>query len=257
MRTRQEGAVILHKEFLETAQRPFPLPRGPWVMTQTWYDLLFSHWQVPETLLRAHIPSILDIDLFEGTAWVGIIPFKVNHMRMRGLPEMPFLHSYLELNVRTYVTYKGTPGIYFFSLDADKLLAVLAAKIGSLLPYRLASMNMESKGDLVHFRSNVKHAVNQKEILDISYHSISEPFLPAEDSLEYWLYERYCFLTVKGNHLYRGDIHHDRWRVSKAQADIHINSMASFLQPHYFEPEPLLHICPEKQVFAWMLEKLE
>ncbi|MBS4196512.1 YqjF family protein [Lederbergia citri] len=246
----------MHNEFLETDQRPFPLPSKPWVLTQTWNHLLFCHWRVPVELLRAHVPNHLELDLFNGEAWIGIIPFEVNHMRLHGIPEIPYLNSYLELNVRTYVKYKGTPGIYFFTLDADKWMAVIGAKIGAFLPYRHALMRMKIKENKVDFQSERKHPGSLKESLDIHYQSDSDLFLPEVESLEYWLFERYCFFITKGKHLYRGDIHHDRWRVSKAKATIHVNSMVPFLPQKYFDRQPLLHFSASKQVFAWPIKKI-
>lgn len=244
----------MHKEFWETAQRPYPLPTEPWAMTQVWDHLLFCHWPVPVEILREHVPTILNIDLFEGQAWIGIIPFEVNNMRVRGMPKIPLLNSYLELNVRTYVTYKNTPGVYFFSLDVDKLQMVLAAKIGSLLPYRKAIMELDVKDDHTCFRSNLDDV--EKEHFALRYRALTEPYLPDETSLHYWLFERYCFFLVKYKNLYRGDIHHDRWRVSGAEVDIQSNSMAAFLPRKYLEPKPLAHLSMKKQVFGWKLKKL-
>lgn len=246
----------MHKEFYETEQRPFPLPHKPWVMTQTWNNLLFSHWPVPSVLIKDLVPSSLEVDLYNETAWIGIIPFYVNHMRFRGLPNIPYLHSYLELNVRTYVTYKGIPGVYFFSLDANKWMNVIGAKIGALLPYRYATMDMKVEDLTVHFHSERKYSTNPKIILNLTYRPTSDVYLPNFDSLEYWLFERYCFFTAKGKHLYRGDIHHDRWRVSDAEISLYANSMAPFLPEHYIESQPLVHYSTKKQVFAWPLKKL-
>lgn len=242
----------MDNEFLETSQRPFPLPDGPWLMTQTWHHLLFCHWPVSSRILRKHVPSLLDIDLFDGTGWIGITPFKATNARLRGLPSLPFIHSFFEMNVRTYVTYKGTPGVYFFSLDASKRLPAWGGRIGAFLPYRHASMEMKEEGDTIHFRSSSK-----KEAFSVSYQKNAKDFfVPAEDSLAFWLYERYCFFTKKGSHLYRGDIHHDRWRVSETKALVHMNSMASFLPRSYFQNDPLVHLSKEKQALAWALTKV-
>ncbi|MBS4176485.1 YqjF family protein [Lederbergia citrea] len=248
---------MLHNEFLETDQRPFPLPSNPWLFTQTWDKLLFCHWSLPAELLRAHVPNDVDLDLFNGEAWIAIIPFKVNHMRVHGIPEIPYLNSYLELNLRTYVKYKGTPGIYFFTLDANKWSAVIGAKIGAQLPYRHSLMKMNIKENKVYFQSKRKHPGSSKESFYINYQSDSNLYLPEVESLEYWLFERYCFFTTRGKHLYRGDIHHDRWRVSKAKATIQANSLVPFLPQKYFERQPLLHLSASKQVFAWPIKKIQ
>lgn len=240
----------MYDEFLETSQRPFPLPQSRWLMTQTWHNLLFCHWPVSSRILRKHVPSTLDIHLYNGTGWIGIIPFQVTNARLRGLPSPSFIHSFLEMNVRTYVTYKGTPGVYFFSLDANKRIPVWGGRLGAFLPYRHASIEMEEEGNTLHFRSNRK-----KETFSVSYEQATDFFIPQENSLAFWLYERYCFFTEIGNRLYVGDIHHDRWRISETKALIHKNTMASFLPRTYFHDEPLVHLSKEKRSFAWALTK--
>lgn len=245
----------MHKEFSETSHRPFPVPRRPWIMTQEWNHLLFSHWRVPVEVLREHVPSELEIDQFDGTSWLGLTPFLASRSRVRGLPPIPFLHSFLELNVRVYVTYKGTPGIYFLSLDADSWPIVLGAKTSALLPYKHASMSLNHEEDKIHFKSRRKHPGNQDESFSISYKPESEFFIPAKGTLEFFLYERYCFFTKQGKHLYRGDIHHDRWRICTADFFIHHNTMVSFLPRTYFQENPIVHISKEKQAFAWALKK--
>ncbi|OMP68468.1 hypothetical protein BTO28_01850 [Domibacillus epiphyticus] len=242
-------------DFVEVEQRPFPLPSTPWVMTQTWDNMLFAHWPVPAHFLKAYIPGTLDIDTFDGTAWLGVIPFHAHHTKLRGMPPFPLYHSYLELNVRTYVTHKGIPGVYFFSMDANKWPVVLGAKMGTSLPYKHAHMGIRVKDPVVHYKSRRKHPDSPKESFHVSYKQSSSIYLPAEDSLEYWLLERYCLWTIKDSALFRGDIHHDRWRITKAEATFHDNTMASFLPRYYFKSKPILHFSGNKNVFIWPLKK--
>ncbi|MEK3889702.1 YqjF family protein [Bacillus sp. FSL K6-3431] len=246
----------MHKAFSETVQRPFPLPSKPWVMTQMWENLLFSHWPIPLDIIRKHVPPSLKMDLYQGSAWLGVIPFYVNHMKLRGVPEIPYLRSYIELNVRTYVTYQGKPGIYFFRLDANKWPAVIGGRIVAFLPYRLAQMNMKITDNKIYFQSESQNPSGSKKVLNLTYSSTSKAYLPPQNSLEYWLFERYCFFTARGNHLYRGDIHHDRWRVCSAEAMVHTNTIASFLPHSFFESSPLVHFTAQKKVFIWPLNKL-
>jgi uncharacterized protein YqjF (DUF2071 family) len=126
----------------ETAHRPWPLPSGPWLMAQTWGDLLFAHWTVPAGALRALVPEPLTIDRFDGNAWLAITPFEVSSLRLRGTPPLPWLSRFPELNVRTYVSLGGKPGIWFFSLDAARALAVAAARRTYRLPYFHARMTI-------------------------------------------------------------------------------------------------------------------
>ena len=103
--------------------RPWPIPQKPWVMAQTWSNLLFAHWPVDAALLRKQIPEPLQIDTFDGTGWIGVVPFELR-VRPRFLPVIPRIAAFPEINVRTYVTLDGKPGVWFFSLDATSSLAV-------------------------------------------------------------------------------------------------------------------------------------
>src|SRR5690349_21363697 len=116
-----------------------PPYRGPWVMAQTWLHLLFAHWPVPPEALRPYLPPELAVDTFDGTAWLGITPFEVR-LRPRGLPVRM---RFPELNVRTYTTVDGRRGIWFFSLDAGSLPAVLGARLSYRLPYHRATMGVQ------------------------------------------------------------------------------------------------------------------
>jgi uncharacterized protein len=102
----------------EVAHRPWKMPDRPWVMTQTWHDLLFAHWSVDPSQLRSKVPAWLELDLFNGDAWIGIVPFHMTNVAPRGVPSLPWVSEFPELNVRTYVRVADRPGIYFFSLDA-------------------------------------------------------------------------------------------------------------------------------------------
>src|SRR5690349_19630993 len=93
----------------QTDHRPWPLPDEPWLMTQSWHDLLFAHWPVDKTRLRELVPPALPLDLYEGRAWVGVVPFHMTNVAPRGLPSLPFVSAFAELNVRTYVVVDGKP----------------------------------------------------------------------------------------------------------------------------------------------------
>ncbi len=115
---------------VKTSHSPRPLPSGRWVMTQRWNDLLFAHWPVPSSVIGPLLPEGLNVDTFHGSAWLGVVPFWMDRIKIRGVPPIPFARSFPELNVRTYVRDRrsGAPGVYFLSLDASNLLAVLSAR---------------------------------------------------------------------------------------------------------------------------------
>src|ERR1043165_8843269 len=129
-----------------TAHRPWPLPRSPWLMTQSWHDLLFAHWPVDAALLRSRLPSGFPLDLYDGQAWIGVVPFRMTNVAPGLAPALPFVSAFAEINVRTYVTIDGRPGVYFFSLDAESSMAVAAARSLLPLPYFTAQMEVRCAG---------------------------------------------------------------------------------------------------------------
>src|ERR1700722_9834071 len=108
--------------------RPWPAPDRPWAIHMQWRDLLFAHWEVDAAVLRGLIPDGLELDLFDGRAYVGAVPFRMEGVRPRQISPIPGLDAFPELNLRTYVTAAGKPGVWFFSLDADQRLAVRVAR---------------------------------------------------------------------------------------------------------------------------------
>ena len=103
----------------DVAHRPWPAPDRPWLMTQSWHDLLFAHWPIDPDYLRPHVPSFFQLDLFQGDAWLSIVPFFMTNVSLRGVPAVTWISEFPELNVRTYVDVGGRPGVFFFSLDAE------------------------------------------------------------------------------------------------------------------------------------------
>ena len=126
-------------------------------MHQSWHDLLFAHWPIPVPGARARVPGSLDLDLFNGQAWIGVVPFRMSGIRPRHLPALPWISAFAELNVRTYVVRDGKPGVYFFSLDAANPVAVHIARRVFHLPYFDARMSLKYDGDWIEYRSIRTH----------------------------------------------------------------------------------------------------
>ena len=158
----------------EVAHRPWPLPDRPWVMRQTWNDLLFAHWPVEAALLRPLVPRPFQLDTFDGTAWVGVVPFWMSGVTVRGVPPVPGLSRFPELNVRTYVTVDDRPGVYFFSLDAASRFAVWGARTLLNLPYFHAGMRVQS-GAHVEYSSRRSNGHGGAEFL-AAYQPDGAPF---------------------------------------------------------------------------------
>jgi uncharacterized protein YqjF (DUF2071 family) len=239
----------------ETEHRPWPLPDAPWLMGQTWVDLLFAHWQVPEEALRAVVPPQLPIDTYDGSAWLGITPFCVRGLRLRGTAPAPVLSSFPELNVRTYVSAEGKPGIYFLSLDADSSAAVAAARRSFRLPYFHSRMRVDGEGeegvgyDLMRTSQDGPPAY-----FNARYGGERERLPIREGSLERWLTERYCLYTLDGQQrIQRGEIHHPPWPLQEGWAEIETNTMAMPFGIE-LEGEPLFHFSPRQDVVIWPLQ---
>ena len=195
----------------ETLHRPWPLPDGPWIMTQSWHDLLFAHWPVEIDLLREKIPPGLELDRFDNRAWLGIIPFHMTNVAPRGVPSLPWVSAFPELNVRTYVTREGRPGVFFFSLDAGNPLAVTVARTMFHLPYFNAEMEIEHDGAWVSYSSR-RSDEGFAAALQTRYRPIGPVQAPQPGTFEHFLTERYCLYTVDDSfHLRRLDIHHLPW----------------------------------------------
>jgi uncharacterized protein YqjF (DUF2071 family) len=243
------------REILHTVgHRPFPLPGGPWVMTQIWNHLLFAHWPIPPEALRPLIPPVLPLDLFDGQCWVGIAPFYMTHVCPRGLPPFPYLSQFGEINVRTYVIVQNIPGVYFFSLDANNPIAVWLARMIFHLPYFTARIRIQRKGDSFHYYSQRTHSPAHSEAFSATYRPISSVYQAQRETLEYWLIERYCLYTVvEQNKVFRANIHHKPWPLQQAEAEIMHNSLASTDGLHLPATPPLLHYANKQEVLVWPL----
>lgn len=232
--------------------RTAPLPKGPWAMYQRWDDILCLHIPVDAEALSRYIPDGLSLDLYEGSAWVSIFPFKIKDLQFRGLPKPPYIHHFLELNVRTYVKHKNIPGIYFFSLDAEKSLPVLGARMGTL-PYFKAKMRAKEKDGWIHYESRRQYSS------EVYFKGKYRPAGPTENKeyepLEKWLLERYyLFNTVKGTVIHVG-IHHLPWRPEKADIVYDKQSLKT-LMPGSITGEPVLaHYVNTLEVIFWLPQK--
>ncbi|KAB7707843.1 DUF2071 domain-containing protein [Bacillus aerolatus] len=244
----------MHEAFFHLKHRPIPLPHSSWIMTQTWSNVLFMHWPVHPEALRCFLPASLTLDLYGGAAWLGIVTFKVDGMRARGLPLLPFLHSFLQLNVRTYVLHEGVPGVYFFNLDINHLPSVFGAKVLYAVPFRKAKSDFHVNKSF-HFHSTYSSDERLEE-LDVLYRPASQPYFGQPGTFGHWAAERYCLFTERMNKLYRGDIHHTKWALQKAEASINDNTVAPFLSRKYFQQEPVLHFSKVKKAFFWPLQKV-
>jgi hypothetical protein len=236
----------------DVAHRPWPLPEGPWLMTQSWHDLLFAHWPVDARDLKEKLPAGLELDTFDNQAWLGIVPFHMTNVSPRGVPPVPFVSAFVELNVRTYVTRHGKPGVYFFSLDANSSLAVMAARALFHLPYFRATMSIDRPdGPFVYTSVRGTKAQGMAEFA-ATYWPIGSVVRPKPGTLEYFLTERYCLYTVDAAcRAKRLEIHHRPWPLQAAEATIAVNTMADAAGIRLPPVAPLLHFSRRQDSVAW------
>jgi uncharacterized protein YqjF (DUF2071 family) len=238
--------------------RPWPLPDGPWFMAQTWEDLLFAHWPVPAEALRRVMPPQIPLDTHDGTAWLGITPFVVSAGRLRGTPHLPGVTSFPEVNVRTYATIDGRPGIYFLSLDAARRLAVAGARRSFRLPYFHARMRVERRDGSVDYSSDRISRDGGPARLRAGYSPTGAPWHPAPGTLEYFLTERYCLYVLDHEQrVLRADIHHPPWEITGASASWSQNTMAAPFGLDVTGESPLLHLSARQDVVIWRPKPLD
>jgi uncharacterized protein len=241
----------------ETDHRPWELPNRPWVFAMRWHDLLFMHWPVPFDALLALIPPSLTLDRFDGSAWIGVVPFRMTGVRPRGLPALPWFSAFPELNVRTYVTTGGKPGVWFFSLDAANPIAVRLARWLLHLPYYDARMASACSAGQVHYTSHRTHRGAPPGAFQGQFRQIGPVFHSSPGTLEHWLTERYCLYTSdRHGGVWRGDIHHARWALQPAAAEVQVNTMTQQIGLTPPDIPPLLHFARRLDVVGWTLERV-
>lgn len=254
----RQGGAFDYGILKEIAHRPWPMPDRAWIMTQTWHDLLFAHWPVDAAMLRARVPRGLELDLFSGQAWVGVVPFHMTNVAPRGLPALPWISAFPELNLRTYVRAGAKPGVYFFSLDAGNPLAVRAARLLFHLPYYTADMHVDIAGNKVVYRSRRQVDGSAASAVFVAeYQPVATGLWPGPGTLEAFLTERYCLYAVdSGFTLHRLEIHHPPWTLQPAEASISENTLPEASGLRLPAVAPLLHFAKRQDMVAWPMHRV-
>jgi uncharacterized protein YqjF (DUF2071 family) len=243
--------------------RPWPLPQTRWTMTQRWNDLLFAHWPLPAARIAHLLPPGLAIDTFDGSAWVGIVPFWMDRIQISGLPIVPGANRFPELNLRTYVREANTniAGVYFFSLDASNPAAVAVARTFFHLPYYWSKMSIERRevDKKEHFDYSSSRRFTRKPVrLKASYRGLGRMNTLDQSrpgTIEHFLTERYALYTTGARgKLHRGNIHHLPWPLELAEAEFEINELPAAHGISLPDTAPILHYARELVVYVWSLE---
>ncbi len=218
-----------------------------------WTDLLFAHWPVSVSQLADLVPRGYSIDTFDGTAWLGVVPFRMERVRLRGFPATPGGDVFPEANVRTYVRDEktGHHGVYFFSLDASNPFAVIGARLWFHLPYYFASMNITGDAAMCRYQSRRLFTRKLAE-LRVNYNSTGDRLPQSKPgSIEYFLTERYALFTHSRRQLIRGDIHHLPWPLEHCQAEFATETLAAAANIVVPGVKPLLHYARKQDVLGW------
>ncbi len=224
----------------EVSHRPWPMPDGHWLQGQTLEDVLFAHWRVEPAALARLLPPELAVDTFDGEAWLGVVALRVTNLRLRGLPPLPGLSSFAELNVRTYVSLGDRPGIWFFSLTVGNTLVAEAMKRLYRLPAQRARIDAGPGGyGLAGFSAR--------------YRPVGETLQAGAGTLEEFLTERFCLYTADGGRIYRAEVQHAPWQLQRAEGTIDTNTRSPVPLPN---ETPHLLYAASQDLLAWGLEEL-
>lgn len=201
-------------------------PWTPHLFSMTWRDGLFVHWPVDPERLRPHVPDPLDLETYDGRAWISLLPFVLADAGLRTSPAFTRL-TFPELNFRTYVRFGSTRGLYFFSIDvANRFIPALVGGT-TRLPCYHADIRFRKRGDRVEFRSVRDTSGDQSARFAVSYRPTGEPAPADRETLDYWLAERRRMYDPVGDDVLYAEIAHDPWLLQPADLTIHENTMFS------------------------------
>jgi hypothetical protein len=217
--------------------RPWLPPDAHWLLSQSCDDLLFAHFAVDPATLRRLVPDVLTLDLFDGAAWVTVSPSSISHMRPSGIPALPGFSFFRQVNLRTYVSVGGKPGLFYFSVDTGSLSAVWFARVFFRMQYWHSGILMSGatiqahkpQDPTIHFRSTRLHgpaAIRGAATFEATYAPEGEPASARRGSLDEFLIERYCVYSLHRRRLYRTEVHHQPWPLQSAKVEILANSLA-------------------------------
>lgn len=213
----------MHASFLHLDHRPWPPPNREWAWRQSWLDLAFVHYRVTTGSIRPLIPPELTVQEFDGSAWVGLIPFRMAGVMRRGLPDFPGFSTFPELNLRTYVQLDGKPGVWFFSLDAASWPIVVGGRGLYGLPYHHAKMTLIERED--GWRQFTSYRRGSDVRFEAGYRPVGKTIWAKTGSFEHWATERYCLYAGRKGQLLRVEVHHAPWPLQPAEVEIRSNGI--------------------------------
>jgi uncharacterized protein YqjF (DUF2071 family) len=224
-------------------------PRRGWLWAQNWYDLFFAHWRVPAATLQGHLPADLEVETWEGTAWVSVVAFRLD-VRRRWLPSLGAGMRFVELNLRTYVRHGGDRGIYFLSIHAGTRLAVALARWLTPLPYAFAPIGYERNGAGWRFECGWPGA--DRPLFQADFTPLGPVTAAADSALDAWLLERYrAFTTDRNGRLWGMLARHEPWSIRRVTADVSANNLGMPWGLGLRGPPDVLHFAPSMEARLW------
>lgn len=247
--------------------RPWMPPNSQWFLSQSWNDLLFIHYAFDPLILRQLVPDALTLDLYDGAAWITVSPLCTSHMRPSGIPPLPGLSFFPQVNLRTYVTLGGKPGLFYLSVDAANLSAVWFARMFFRMQYWHSAIQISgatiharrSEESSIHFRSSRLHGPTSSKgspKFDVVYSPEGEPHWARAGSLDEFLTERYCAYSWNRGKVYRIEVHHQPWPLQRARVEIRTNSLADRFGLMLPAEPDLCHFSRSLKMLAWAPENI-
>jgi hypothetical protein len=229
----------------------------PWVMSQKWLNVLFMSYPLPPDQIAHLIPEDMDLDTYEGNAYVSVLPLYMDDIHVRDLPPIPGMRQFPEINLRTYVTHKGTKGVLFISIDADNLIADFFAEHVFEMPYHQSEMTFQKQGDGYNMTSHRPAGGGTSVDFDATYEPYGTPQPTKEGSLEHFLVERYwLFVNDKNGVLHRGKIKHDPWMLQPVHALVTANGIPEAAGIDVSGVDPIMMYSPGTESHMWLLEEV-
>jgi hypothetical protein len=234
----------------ETEHRPWPLPKEPWLVAQTWDDVLFAHWRVAPDAVRMLLPDRLELELHDGNAWLGVTLLRAVGQRVRGTLPLPLVSSFGALSVQTYVTAEGRSGVWCFSLDAASAIAARSARRVYKLPAFGAQIALARGGGRILYEC----VRNERKAFSGSYCGTGAAAAARRGSVEEFLVERYCIYAEDRGRLLRAELHHRPWQLQSADARVDLNTMP----PDELELRgaPVVHYSARQDAVIWPLREV-
>lgn len=242
----------MHPALQHTGHRPWPLPPMPWSWRQSWLDLAFIHHRVETAKLEPLLPADVELESFDGSAWIAVVPFRMAGVMRRPLPDLPFFSTFPELNVRTYVTVQGKRGVWFFSLDAASRAVVFGGRNFYNLPYHIARMQHRTMEDWHVFSSSRR---SDETRFEARFRPLGDPFFAQQGTFEHWATERYCLYSYSLRGLARVEVHHAPWPLQCAEIVAEGNLLES-LGIEVLPGEPVCHFSTGVHVVSYGREWL-